>query len=166
MVWLVVWHFWYEWYVCIFCLWCRCTSVPSVSGPVLFSTTTAPLSSESRSSPAIPCRVKLIKIRVKYRHASTQRKEQNFDVFGGYHTTTPKFQLLKANLWHPNTIISMLNSPILKSIFIAKIKIRMTFGKFSSTNFRKYKKSKFSKKVSSLRKGYHKNLKSNSAWNS
>ena len=120
MVWLVVWHFWYEWYVCIFCLWCRCTSVPSVSGPVLFSTTTAPLSSESRSSPAIPCRVKLIKIRVKYRHASTQRKEQNFDVFGGYHTTTLKFQLLKANLWHPNTIISMLNSLILKSIFIAK----------------------------------------------
>ena len=163
MVWLVVWHFWYEWYVCIFCLWCRCTSVPSVSGPVLFSTTTAPLSSESRSSPAIPCRVKLIKIRVKYRHASTQRKEQNFDVFGGYHTTTPKFQLLKANLWHPNTIISMLNSPILKSIFIAKIKNQILFEK----NFQKFlENAKFSKTQKRFqfqdKDFHHKNLKTNS----
>jgi len=129
VVWLVVWHFWYEWYVCIFCLWCRCTSVPSVSGPVLFSTT-APLRVVARSSPAIPCRVELIKIRVKYRHASTQRKEQNFDVFGGYHTTTPKFQLLKAlNLWHPNTIILMLNSLVIEVILIGQIKNQISFWK-------------------------------------
>ena len=68
--------------------------------------------SSPESSPAIPCRVELIKIRVKYRHASTHsEKSKNFDVFGGYHTTRPKFQLL--NPWIIDTHFNV-GPPIFK----------------------------------------------------
>ena len=68
------------------------------SSPRILTCHTLPSRTDKDQSKVPPC-------------INTQRKEQKFDVFGGYHTTRPKFQLL--NPWIIDTHFNV-GPPIFK----------------------------------------------------